>query len=150
MSKGLGPADAIALVPTDFSDLLLEVNKNITNIPQMLKETLAKGGSTIYMTKDIEYPLKNAPLETYVKFKSDLFNKTSQEDATVGNEKAVKITASGYGNRANYEVVLDHFLHNNDAYNIAFVSDKNNKDKYLPQFEEMVKSLNFVNSNVIK
>jgi hypothetical protein len=147
---GFGPANAITLVPTDFSDTLLQVTKNTTNILQVLAETLAKGGSAIYISQDADYPLKNAPLGTYVKYKADLFNKTSQENVTVGNENAVRVTVSGYGDRVNYNGIFYFLLHNNDAYYIGFISNKTDKDKYLPQFEGMVKSFNFVNSDVIK
>jgi hypothetical protein len=79
-STGFGPANLIMLTPGEFSDILL--GKAVHN------------GVFAYFIQDAYYPIKNAPLETCVKYLIDRFgivNITSQQYTTVGNEKSVRI-----------------------------------------------------------
>ena len=151
-SAGFGASNLITLVPNNFSDFLLQVEELDSNTA---RETFDKGGSAIFMNQDADYTLKNAPLDTYVNFKTNSLNIRpwdiiSKENATVGNEKAVKITTTGGGGQdTNYGGIFYFFLHNDDAYSVQYVFNKNN-NRYLPQFEEMVKSFNFVSSNIPK
>ena len=144
---GFGPVNEIDLVPANFSDSLLHVQKNITH---MFRETLGKGGSVIAFGQDTDYQLNNAPLGTYVKFRTELLNVTSIQNSTVGNEKAVKVTTTAVGPLPNSGGIFYFFLHNNDAYTIAYTFNKKNNSRYLPEFEKMVKSFNFTSSNVTK
>ena len=65
--SGIKPDNAIVLVPTNFSDSLLQIDKSPAEamaVMKVMNETLGKGGSFIIFLQDADYPLKNAPLST--------------------------------------------------------------------------------------
>ena len=53
------------------------------------------GGAIAEFSQDSNYAIKNAPLETYVKYRLrvlNVLNTTSREDTIIDGEKAIKIT----------------------------------------------------------
>jgi len=66
---------------------------------------------------------------------------TSQDDSIVGKEKAVKI--EGSDNSRTIKLVIYLILHDKEAYNLDYVANVNDFDKYLPDFQEMIKSFKF-------
>ena len=67
------------------------------------------------------------------------------DNGTIGKQKAVKISANGtneYGNLRKVEYLL---LHDKDAYMLQYIANSKDYDKYLPEFEQMVKSFRFKN-----
>ena len=79
-TQGMGPLNRIDLTPSEFSDFLL--------MPfEKYMEKIQDGGAGATFDQDIDYRLKNAPLESYVKYKIDklgILNITSQYYTIVG------------------------------------------------------------------
>ena len=93
--------------------------------------------------------LKNAALESYVKYQINNFgipNITSQQYTTVRNEKSVRIDANGSAWYPNAKIVLYLVMHDKVQYTISYSANVKNYEKYLPEFEKMVKSFRFVDS----
>jgi len=76
--------------------------------------------------QDTDYGIKNAPLESYVKYQLNNYgiqNITSQQYTTVGKEKAVRITANepmGYGDS---KIVLYLAMHDKEPYEINYIAN---------------------------
>ena len=68
-------------------------------------------------------------------------NITSAHDSIVGKEKAVKI--EGSDNSSVIRLVIYLIVHDKNAYNLDYVANVNDFGKYLPDFEEMIKSFKF-------
>jgi hypothetical protein len=142
-TTGYGPVNAIQLTPSEFGDVLLGLTENT--------EHRAVGGVMADFFQDTDYRLKNAPLESYVKYLIDKFgiiNITSQQYTTVGKEKSVRISANesaqfGYG-----PIVLYVVMHDKVPYHMEYIgsTESPNYQKYLPKFEKMVKSFRFADS----
>jgi hypothetical protein len=142
-TTGYGPGNSILLTPSKFSDMLL--------IPdyQKYSEKIQEGGVSVRFHQDTDYPIKNAPLESYVKYVIDNYgiqNITSQQYTTVGNEKAVRISANDSAGYGKSNVVLYVVMHDKQPYEINYLANPKNFEKYLPEFEQMVKSFRFVGS----
>jgi hypothetical protein len=134
---GLSSYSSVVLVPAKFADLLIQDKGNIE---------IGNGTSAILFAEDSDYTVKNAPPELYVKFrinKDDSLNVTSQQDTTVGKEKAVRI--DGTKNDTSGPLKVSEYLltHNNEPYIIRYIASTNDFKKYLPDFELMVKSFMF-------
>jgi len=134
---GLSSYSSVVLVPAKFADLLIQDKGNIE---------MGNGTAAILFAEDSDYTVKNAPPELYVKFrinKDDSLNVTSQQDTTVGKEKAVRI--DGTKNDTSGPLKVSEYLltHNNEPYIIRYIASTNDFKKYLPDFELMVKSFMF-------
>jgi len=142
----------IMLTPNDFADKLLP--DNVYNFDVM-------NGTFAELAADHTFPIKNAPLEMYLKhatrFSTGL--PLRYENATVAGEKAIKVlmnstvlvSAIKLANKsADLSAVptlitLSYFvIHNDQPYYLNYQSNST-KDyqKYVPQFEQMVKSFKF-------
>jgi hypothetical protein len=73
-------------------------------------------------------------------------NITSQQYTTVGNEKAVRISANDSAGYGNSNIVLYVIMHDKQPYQISYIANSKNYEKYLPEFEQMVKSFRFADS----
>jgi len=142
---GRGPVNEIHLTPSEFSDILL-TGGDFRNAIEKLQDE-----DSLYaiFAQDTNYPIKNAPLESYVKYKVDklgIQNITSQQYTTVGKEKAVRIDANESAFFGNTKIALYFFMHDNQPYQILYLANAKNNEKHLPEFEQMVKSFRFVDS----
>jgi hypothetical protein len=145
-TTGYGPGNTIQLTPSEFSDVLLGTQYN---------EKTAEGGVIATFGQDTDYRIKNAPLESYVKYLIDKFgitNITSQQYTTVGNEKSVKISANESTQFGNGNIVLYLVMHGKEPYQIIYLGNPTNKenDKYQTQFEKIVKSFRFADGASIE
>ena len=132
--------NTITLAPNEFSDILLG-NENAGK--------MVNGGVTTIIGQDIDYQIKNAPLESYVKYLIDKFgisNITSQQYTTAGSEKAVKLTANNSTQYGYANIVLYLVMHDKIPYVIEYIASPKNYEKYLPEFEKIVKSFRFADS----
>jgi len=140
---GFGPVNSMELTPNEFSEFLL-----IRDAAKL--EKIEDGGAFAQFTQDTVYRIKNAPLESYVKYKIDnlgILNITSQQYTTVGKEKSVRLDANelaSFGN--NTKGALYFVMHDKQPYAITFYANTKNYEKYLPEFEQMVKSFRFVDN----
>jgi len=143
-TTGFGPGNSIWLTPSEFSDILLSLDF------EKYSKKIEDGGVIAVFAQDTDYRIKNAPLESYVKYQIDNFgilNITSQEYTTVGNEKAIRLDANELANFGNNtKGALYVVMHDEQPYAISFIGNEKNYEKYLPEFEQMVKSLRFVGS----
>lgn len=141
-TTGYGPANGIALAPNEFSEILLADENN---------QKTADGGVIAWFFQDTDYRIKNAPLESYVKYVIDKFgiqNITSQQYTTVGKEKSVSIDANESAQFGYAKIVLYLIMHDKEPYQILYLGNPTNyeNEKYLTEFEQMVKSFRFVGS----
>jgi hypothetical protein len=142
-TTGYGPGNSIILTPSKFSDMLLILDF------QKYSEKIQEGGLSARFHQDTDYLIKNAPLESYVKYVIDNYgiqNITSQHYTTVGNEKAVRISANDSATYGNSSIVLYLVMHDKQPYEINYIANSKNDEKYLPEFEQMVKSFRFVDN----
>ena len=134
---GLSSYSSVVLVPAKFADLLIQDKGNIE---------MGNGTAAILFAEDSDYTVKNAPPELYVKFrinKDDSLNVTSQQDTTVGKEKAVRIDGTKNDTAGPLKVSEYLLTHNNEPYIIRYIASTNDFKKYLPDFELMVRSFMF-------
>jgi hypothetical protein len=141
-NTGFGPVNTIALTPNEFSEILLSGDD------VKFREKIEDAGAFANFVQDTDYP-KNAPLESYVKYQIDTFgilDITSQQYTTVGKEKSVRIYANETLSYPNTKIALYLVMHDKEPYLIEYIANTKNYDKYLPEFEQMVKSFRFVDS----
>jgi hypothetical protein len=140
---GQGPVNYIISAPGEFGHIIVEDADD----DRSYYEILSEGGAIGEITQDTDYNLKNAPLEAYVKFRidqqGDNWNVTSMDNGTIGKQKAVKISANGTNDDSDLRKVEYDVLHDKDAYYLLYAANVKDYDKYLPQFEQIVKSFRF-------
>jgi hypothetical protein len=138
-----GPTNGILLTLDNFSNMLLSPDK------EKYSEKIQEGGLSARFNQDNGYRIKNAPLESYVRYAIDDYgiqNITSQHYTTVGKEKAVRIDANESAYYGDSNIVLYLLMHDKKPYQINYIANPKNYEKYLPEFEQMVKSFRFVGS----
>lgn len=129
---------SIVLVPVEFGTLLIDT----------FDVELGNGSAAIVFAKDFDYSLKNAPLDLYVKYmidRDDSLNNASQQESTVDNEQAVRIEGIKTNFSGNLSMLDYLVLHNNEPYHFRYIANVNDYEKFLLEFEEMVKSVKFDN-----
>lgn len=134
---GVSSYSSVVLVPAKFAELLIQDKGDIG---------MGNGTAAILFAEDSDYTVKNAPPELYVKFrmnKDDSLNVTSRQDTTVGKEKAVRIEGSKNDTAGNIKLLEYLIIHNNEPYIIRYIASTNDFERYLPDFELMVKSFMF-------
>jgi hypothetical protein len=127
---------SIALVPVEFGTLLIDTGDI----------ELGNGSAAIIFAKDFDYSLRNAPLNLYVKYmidRDDSLNNGTQQESTIDNQQAVRIEGSKNDFSGNLSMLDFLVLHNNEPYHFRYMANANDYDRYLPEFEEMVKSVKF-------
>jgi hypothetical protein len=134
---GVSSYSSVVLVPAKFAELLIQDKGDIG---------MGNGTGAIVFAEDSDYSVKNAPPDLYVKFrmnKDDSLNVTSRQDTTVGKEKAVRIEGSKNDISGNVRLLEYLILHNDEPYIIRYIASTNDFERYLPDFELMVKSFMF-------
>jgi hypothetical protein len=134
--------DHITLTPNEFADYLV-VDTATTPVAGELKN----GGGLVDLVHDLSYPLKNAPVEIYVKqfLGSPIPNVSPKyENVTIDGEKAIKVYMRGTDAASNM-IWLSYFVvHHGEPYHLDYIANVKDYEKYLPQFEQMVKTFKFV------
>jgi VCBS repeat-containing protein len=142
---GKGPINYVISAPGDFGQIIAHNDDD----DRSYYEKLSGGGAFGEFSQDTDYNLKNAPLYAYVKYRADQqgdnWNVTSMDNGTIGKQKAVKISANGTNEFDNLRKVEYLVLNDKDAYSLIYAANVKDYDKYLPEFEAMVKSFKFVN-----
>jgi hypothetical protein len=134
---GVSSYTSVVLVPVESAELLIQEKDDIK---------MGNGSVAIVFAKASDYSVKNAPLDLYVKYRmneDESLNVVSQQDTTVGKEKAVRIEGSKNDVSGNTRLLEYLLLHNNEPYVIRFIAGVNDFERYLPQFEFLVKSFTF-------
>ena len=138
---GVASYTSVVLVPVPFAELLIQEKGDIA---------MGNGSAAIVFAKASDYSVKNAPLDLYVKYRmneDDSINVISHQDTIVGKEKAVKIEASKNDTSGNIRLLEYLLLHKNEPYVLRFITGPNDFERYLPEFELMVKSFTFRENN---
>jgi hypothetical protein len=132
------------LTPNEFADVLLNTSAMLDGLDGVMVE----------LAPDDRFPIKNAPVEIYVKHTLKGVNDLSPtyENATVGGERAIKVflnstdVASKLG-KTNVTVsvvgVSYNVMHDDQPYFLNYMTNAKYYQKYLPQFEQMVKTFKF-------
>jgi hypothetical protein len=134
---GVSSYASVVLVPAKYAELLIQDKGDIE---------MGNGTGAIVFAEDSDYTVKNAPPDLYVKFRmnqDDSLNVTSQQDTTVGKEKAVRIEGSKNDTSGNVRLLEYLISHNDEPYIIRYIATTNDFERYLPDFELMVKSFMF-------
>jgi len=139
LAKVFGVNPPLILIPTEFSNFLVNTSSNLT-------EAIHNGGGFSQMTLDTDYPYRNVPLEVYTQYN---INKSpvkifSKENTTIDGEPAVKIHRTPRTNFSNVDVVEYYVVHDSKPYTLQYAANVKDFQKYLPQFEQMVKTFKFV------
>jgi hypothetical protein len=134
--------------PNGFADFLIEPNMSAF-------ASLDNRAPLVEIAPDPNFPIKNAPLETYMnhslKFAEGEGLSPRYENATIGGERAVKFFINGtyvamtYGmpNVTDMNSMSYRVMHNDQPYYLDFIANAKDYQKYLPQFEQMVKTFKF-------
>jgi hypothetical protein len=133
---GVSSYSSVVLVPAKFAELLIQEGDI----------GMGNGTAAIVFAEDSDYTVKNAPRDLYVKFrmnKDDSLNVTSRQDTAVGKEKAVRIEGSKNDTSGNVRILEYLISHNDEPYIIRYIASMNDFERYLPDFELMVKSFMF-------
>ena len=127
------------LIPTEFRNLLVDTSKNLT------MEVAQNRGAYSIISLDSNYPFRNVPLEIYTEYNINLspVKIFSKENTTIDGEPAVKIHRNARSNETNLEVVDYYVVHDSKAYTLQYVANVKDFQKYLQQFEQMVKTFKF-------
>ena len=142
-SHGNGSVNLVALAPADFAKALV-VNEN-KDSPY---GKMFNGGAYSTLRLDTDYPNKNSTLDDYAKYRINSIipgiNLTSQQNTIVGNEKAIRIDGNGLNKLKNLNYVAYLVLHDKVPYYLEYIANTKDFQKYLPQFEQMIKTFKFV------
>jgi hypothetical protein len=93
------------------------------------------------------YAIKNAPLDLYVKYqidKQDGMQVKSKQNVTIDNETAAKIYADGINSFSGIKFVEYMLMHDKEPYYLAYMGNVKDFEKYLPEFEQIIKTFKFV------
>ncbi len=142
-SQSSGPINLLALAPADFAESFVVNKDKVSPYAKMFN-----GGAYSTFRQDTDYSNINSTLEAYVKHRINSLiggvNLTSQQDTIVGNEKAVRIEGTGIYKLVNLKYVAHLVLHDKDPYYLEYIANVKDFQKYLPEYEQIVKTLKFV------
>lgn len=137
-----GEGSGIIVIPTEFSDFLANSNGDY----QKLLENLSVYSLLI---ADTSYPFENVPLDIYVQYRVnasyDAFMLWPKKNTAIDGKKALKIYGNVGDNSTNADQMVGYYVfYEGNPYRLEFYATENYYQKYLPQFEKMVKTFKFV------
>ena len=140
---GFGPKDSVFLIPTEVVVSISYLNKSA--LENKSAEIMKQGLVVSVFAQYSDYPLKNAPLEVLLK---NITNQiphqiTSRQNVTIDNETAVKIYADGVNDMSGTKFVEYYIMHDKEPYSILYLANAKDFEKYLPEFEQIVKTFKF-------
>ena len=140
---GFGPKDSVFLIPTEV--VVSISNLNTSAVENKSAEIMKQGLVVSVFAQYSDYPLKNAPLEVLLK---NITNQiphqiTSRQNLTIDNETAVKIYADGVNDMSGTKFVEYYIMHDKEPYSILYLANAKDFEKYLPEFEQIVKTFKF-------
>ena len=128
----------IFLVPTEYGDFF---NSNAD-----FQKSLQKVGAISLITLDSTYPFENVPLEVYARYHINQSEDKilSKENTTIDGEKALKIHKTFKDINSNFTEGINYYIfHDGNPYKLEYSATVKDFQKYLPQFEQMVKTFKF-------
>jgi hypothetical protein len=147
--ENFGVNNNVILTPNEFADLLMSDNASAS-----LLEVI-EHGVVVELGMDHEFHIENASLEKYVKYFLSFAQNydPKYENATIGGERAIKVFINGtdVGRTSPMKNVTSSinsisylFIHQDHPYYLYYIANVNDYNKYLPYFEQMVKTFKFV------
>ena len=137
---GIGSSNVIALAPPQFG------NFSVTNNSRDFMQNMQIAGAICIFSQELYNSTDNPKLEDYVRIKTlsqnDL-NIISQEETTVGDERAVRIYADGIGKFANFKYIEYLIVHDKKPYYISYTARLAEYYTYLSEFDQVIKSFTF-------
>jgi hypothetical protein len=133
---GFAQSNLIVSTPKEFSEILF-------NLSQPLGGKINEGGLYSVIMQDSDYQIKNAPLDLYAKYRIDqqpAIRVISKENVTIDSEPAIKIDSYVFNSIRTVQYVL---MHDNEPYLLVYAANGKDFEKYLPEFEQIVKSFKF-------
>lgn len=130
---------AVNLSPNEFGVFLV-------NNTKPLDEKMKGEGAYASFTQDWLYEIKNAGLDLYVESQIDEqtgMNVTSKQNVTIDGEPAVKINADGINSFNGIKFVQYKIMYDKEPYDLGYMGNVKDFQKYLPQFEQIVKTFKF-------
>ena len=132
----------IMLIPTEFNDILMNARGDSQKLFQNVSVWSA-------MIVDTSYPFRNVPLEIYVQHvlnvSSDTFRKVPQVPTLIDGERALKIWVYVADNSTITDRMMGYFVfHEGIPYVLQYHATEKDFQKYLPRFEQIVKTFKFV------
>jgi hypothetical protein len=139
--------NSIILIPNEVSKLLVVDNPSASLL------NVIERGVLVELGLDNSFELENATLKKYVQNLG--FSKNYEPiygNATVGGEYAIKVFINGtdigeYSPRKNVTSSINSIsyfvFHNDEAYYLYYIANANDYYKYLPYFEQIVKTFKF-------
>jgi hypothetical protein len=138
----------IVLTPNEFAELLMADNTSASVLDVIEHGIVAELGL------DADFNKKNASLEKYVKYFLSFAQNydPKYENATIGGERAIKVFINGtdVGRTSPMKNVTSSInsisylvMHQNHPYYLYYIANANDYNKYLPYFEQMVKTFKF-------
>jgi hypothetical protein len=139
LTSVLAGASTLTLIPTEFNAILANNTEDISG------ESIQNEGVYSKIGLDASYQFRNVPLETYTQYSINVspVKIFSRENTTIDGEPAVKIHRTPRTNETNIEVIDYYVVHDGKPYTIQYVGNIKDYQKYLPQFEQMVKTFKF-------
>jgi hypothetical protein len=127
------------LVPIEFNEFLVNTSREISG------KTIQNGGAYSILSLDTQYPYRNVPLQIYTQYSNNISKVKifSIQNTTVDGEPAVKVHRGPRNNFTNVEVIEYYIVHKGNPYTLQFAANVKDFQRYLPQFEQMVKTLKF-------
>jgi hypothetical protein len=134
------------LTPNEFADPL--ITGNASALVDILRDSVM-----VEVAPDRGFAVKNAPLEMYVgdQLKVGKGLDLTRENATIGGERAIKVFLNstdqakklGMTNVPSILTLSYYVMHDDQPYYLDYITSAKNYQKYLPQFEQMVKTFKF-------
>lgn len=140
--------NSIILTPNEFSNFL------VADDPSTSLLNLIEQGVLVEISLDNSFELENATLDRYVQnlgFSQDY--EPNYENASIGGESAIKVFINGtdtgkYSPRKNVTGSINSIsyfvIHYDEVYYLYYIANANDYFRYLPYFEQIVKTFKFL------
>jgi len=130
----------VRLIPVEFSEMLINPGQELSGT------TIKNHGAYVTIGLDTAYPFRNVPLNIYTQYNLNLSEVKifARANVTIDGEEAVRIHRTPRDNSTNVEVVDYYTVHEGKPFSLQFVSNVKDFQRYLPEFEQMVKTFKFV------
>jgi len=141
---------SIILTPNEFAGHLIASNASASLLD------VIEHGIVAELSPDLDFHIENASLERYVKHFSSFAENydLKYENSTIGGERAIKVFINGTDEGKNTPMknvtssinsVSYLVMHQDQPYYLYYIANANDYNKYLPYFEQIVKTFRFLN-----
>jgi hypothetical protein len=147
--ENFGVINNVILTPNEFANLLIADNTSASLLD------VIEHGIVAQLGPDPDFDINNASLEKYVKYFSSFAQNydLKYENATIGGERAIKVFINGTdvgrtspmkNETGSINSISYLVMHQDQPYYLYYIANVNDYNKYLPYFEQIVKTFKFV------